>query len=47
MRSDALVNVGAAYGLELPYLLDSDLDGFADVQDECPLTQGYKDGCSS
>ncbi|MDH3402644.1 MAG: hypothetical protein OES32_02050 [Acidobacteriota bacterium] len=47
VRSDALVNVGEAYGLDLEYLLDSDLDGFADVQDECPLTTGYKDGCSS
>jgi hypothetical protein len=47
VRSDGLVNVREAYGLDLPYLLDSDLDGFADLQDECPLTTGYKDGCSS
>ena len=45
VRSDALVNVRDAYGLDLEYLLDSDLDGFADVQDECPATTGYRDGC--
>ena len=45
VRSDALLNVREAYGLDLPYLVDSDLDGFADVQDECPTSQGYKDGC--
>lgn len=46
VRSDALVNVRAAYKLDLPYILDSDLDGFADIQDLCPATTGYKDGCN-
>lgn len=44
-RSFALTNLSEAYGLELPYLVDSDLDGFADVQDECPSSTGYSDGC--
>jgi hypothetical protein len=46
VRSFALVNLQAAYGLNLPWLKDSDLDGFADVQDECPAVTGYKNGCS-
>ncbi len=44
-RSFALRNRRDAYGLDLPYLVDSDLDGFADVQDECPTSAGYADGC--
>jgi Di-haem oxidoreductase, putative peroxidase len=47
IRSDAIVNLRDAYGLDLEYLIDTDLDGFADVQDECPATTGYKDGCTS
>lgn len=46
VRSDALENLSHAYGLQLPYLRDSDLDGFADVQDECPGQTGYLNGCS-
>lgn len=45
IRSDALVNVAEAYGLDLEYLHDGDLDGFADKQDACPDIHGYKDGC--
>jgi len=45
VSSDALVNIEDAYGLRLPGLLDSDHDGFADLQDLCPNVKGYKDGC--
>jgi Di-haem oxidoreductase, putative peroxidase len=47
IHSRALVNVREAYGLDLPYVLDSDLDGFPDLTDECPGTVGYKDGCNN
>jgi hypothetical protein len=42
--SCALTNVRAAYGLELPYLKDSDQDGFPDVIDPAPRKTGYRDG---
>jgi hypothetical protein len=42
--SNALTNVRAAYGLDLPYLKDSDGDGFPDVIDPAPFKKGYKDG---
>lgn len=42
--SHALTNVRQAYGLELPYLRDSDDDGFPDVIDPAPMVPGYRDG---
>ena len=42
--SYALTNVREAYGLDLPYLKDSDGDGFPDVIDPEPHRRGYKDG---
>ncbi len=42
--SFALTNVREAYGLDLPYLKDSDNDGFPDVIDPEPLKTGYHDG---
>ena len=42
--SRALVNVAEAYGLELPYLKDTDLDGFPDVNDPAPDRAGYRNG---
>ena len=42
--SNALTNVRAAYGLDLPYLKDSDGDGFPDVIDPAPFKKGFKDG---
>jgi hypothetical protein len=42
--SYALTNVRQAYGLDLPYLKDSDGDGFPDVIDPAPFKKGYKDG---
>ncbi len=42
--SRALVNVRQAYGLDLPYLRDSDGDGFPDVIDPAPYKTGYRDG---
>jgi hypothetical protein len=42
--SRSLTNVRAAYGLDLPYLKDSDGDGFADVVDPEPHKPGYRDG---
>ncbi len=44
ITSFALTNVRAAYGLDLPYLKDSDGDGFPDVIDPDPHTPGYRDG---
>ena len=42
--SQAFTNVRAAYGLDLPYLKDTDGDGFPDVIDPAPFKRGYKDG---
>jgi hypothetical protein len=42
--SHALTNVREAYGLDLPYLRDSDGDGFPDVIDPAPYKKGYRDG---
>jgi hypothetical protein len=42
--SFALTNVRQAYGLDLPYLRDSDGDGFPDVIDPAPHKAGYRDG---
>jgi hypothetical protein len=42
--SQALMNLRAAYGLDLEYLKDTDEDGFPDVIDPAPLRRGYKDG---
>jgi hypothetical protein len=42
--SQALTNVRQAYGLDLPYLKDSDGDGFPDVIDPAPFKRGYRDG---
>ena len=42
--SNALTNVRSAYGLDLPYLKDSDGDGFPDVIDPAPFKRGYRDG---
>lgn len=47
VHSRALLNIEDAYGLDLPLLRDSDLDGFPDVQDECPFLEGFKNGCTS
>jgi hypothetical protein len=47
IRSFALTNIYDAYQLTLPYIVDTDLDGFPDIQDECPATEGFKDGCNS
>ena len=44
VTSYALTNVRAAYGLDLPYLKDSDNDGFPDVIDPAPFQKGYRDG---
>jgi hypothetical protein len=44
IRSSAIVNLREAYGLDLPYLIDVDGDGFPDVIDQAPLKQGFKDG---
>ena len=44
ITSFALTNVRAAYGLNLPYLKDSDGDGFPDVIDPAPHQAGFRDG---
>jgi len=44
VRSSAAVNLTDAYGLDLPYRLDTDLDGWPDVWDVAPTVPGYKDG---
>lgn len=42
--SHALTNVRQAYGLDLPYLRDTDGDGFPDVIDPDPHRPGFKNG---
>jgi hypothetical protein len=44
IHSQALTNVRQAYGLDLPYLKDSDGDGFPDVIDPAPFKKGFRDG---
>lgn len=44
IRSNAAVNLDAAYGQLLPYRIDSDSDGWPDVWDNAPFSPGYKDG---
>jgi hypothetical protein len=44
ITSFAGTNIRQAYGLELPFLRDTDLDGFPDVIDQEPTIRGYKDG---
>ena len=44
IRSDAIVNLEDAYGLDLPYRRDSDLDGWPDVWDTAPGIPGYANG---
>lgn len=46
-RSFAAVNLDDAYGLTLPFRIDSDLDGWPDVWDNAPFTQGFKDGVNN
>ena len=44
IRSDAVVNLTEAYGLDLPWRVDTDLDGWPDVWDQAPDDPGFKDG---
>lgn len=44
IASQSLVNLREAYGLDLPFLLDYDGDGFPDVIDPRPRTAGFRDG---
>lgn len=44
ISSFALTNLREAYGLDLPYLKDTDGDGFPDVIDPAPFKKGYRDG---
>jgi hypothetical protein len=44
VTSFALTNVLQAYGLDLPFLKDTDNDGFPDKMDAAPLDPGYHDG---
>jgi hypothetical protein len=44
LTSFALTNVAEAYGLGLPYLRDTDRDGFPDVIDPEPQKRGYRNG---
>jgi hypothetical protein len=44
LTSLALTNVREAFGLDLPYLRDSDRDGFPDVIDPAPRRPGYRTG---
>ena len=42
IRSDALRNAEEAYGVQLPYLRDTDADGFPDVRDARPRVAGVE-----
>ena len=44
IRSFAGINIEDAYGLNLPYRVDTDQDGWPDVWDHAPTSQGYRDG---
>jgi len=44
--SNAAVNLEAAYGMDLPYRKDTDLDGWPDVWDSAPTRVGYKNGAN-
>ena len=44
IRSSAGTNIDDAYGLNLPYRIDSDLDGWPDVWDSAPNSPGFLDG---
>ncbi len=44
IHSFAVLNIGQAYGLNLPLRKDSDLDGWPDVWDRNPWRRGYKNG---
>lgn len=47
IRSYAGINIEDAYGLNLPYRQDSDADGWPDVWDQAPNSQGYRDGVNN
>ncbi len=47
VRSSAGTNIAEAYGRDLAYYRDSDLDGFPDVADVAPDQTGYLDGVHS
>ena len=47
IRSDAAVNLDAAYGQNLNFRQDSDDDGWPDVWDTAPASPGYKDGANN
>ena len=44
ITSYAAVNLAEAYGLDLEYRKDTDLDGWPDVWDRAPTQPGFKDG---
>ena len=45
--SNAGVNNAEAYGELLRFCRDQDGDGWPDIMDNCPTTEGFKDGCSN
>jgi hypothetical protein len=47
VRSNAAVNLDAAYGQGLLFRVDSDDDGWPDVWDTAPASPGYKDGANN
>ncbi|MFO1055058.1 MAG: di-heme oxidoredictase family protein [Planctomycetota bacterium] len=47
IRSFAGQNVTAAYGMNLPLRIDTDLDGWADAWDNAPAVRGFKDGVNN